>query len=249
MNNYRFLFNCFISLIIAMLFSCSNTKKIPPAQPIGPSPEVTKIVPEKKQEKKEVRIERLKTIDPLAAFQIHGTKALAELMEATLGGIAGNIISQSMDSITIRIRSSIPHATVERIAEGVNITFESEYSSANELNLSKEKLSVWDNADQTLAELIAVFNDFPGTNILIESHLYSKSTAQTRAEQAKQRAEAFRNYFRKHGIADSRLSLKSYINSSRLASKSNKNPHSKIQFVLTAGDLMRADAKRKADIF
>src|SRR3712207_3943990 len=54
-----------------------------------------------------------------------GSTARGAIIGAVLGGAAGAIIGHQMDQQAKEIKQQIPGAVVERVGEGINVTFES----------------------------------------------------------------------------------------------------------------------------
>ena len=90
--------------------------------------------------------------------------AIGAIIGAAVGGTSGYAIGRNMDKQAKAIKDSIPDAQVERVGEGINITF----NSALLFKINKSDLS--DSAKASLNKVAGIFNDYPETNLLVEGH-------------------------------------------------------------------------------
>ena len=86
------------------------------------------------------------------------------LAGAAIGGVAGNLIGKNMDEQAKALNQAVPSAEVNRVGEGINMTFDS--SLAFKLNSSELSSSY----KSDLAAAAQVFKSYPDTHILIEGH-------------------------------------------------------------------------------
>ena len=128
----------------------------------------------------------------------------AILAGAAVGGTAGNLIGRHMDEQARELEQAVPTADVERVDEGINMTFDSslmfELGSAD-INSAYES---------DLAAAAAVFAKYEDTNILIEGHTDNTGTDAINEPLSEQRAKAVSAYFAAQGISPNRLSEKWY---------------------------------------
>ena len=86
------------------------------------------------------------------------------LAGAAIGGVAGNLIGKEMDDQAKELKQAVPTAQVERIGEGINLTFESG------LMFKINSAEISDSYKKDLNSAAEVFVKYPETNILIEGH-------------------------------------------------------------------------------
>src|SRR3954454_11425063 len=104
------------------------------------------------------------------------------LIGAAVGGGAGYLIGHHMDKQAKDIKQAVPDAQVERVGEGINMTFNSGL-------LFKVNSSALSEAAKTNLEKVAgVFVKYPETNILIEGHTDNTGPADYNMELSKKRA-------------------------------------------------------------
>lgn len=93
--------------------------------------------------------------------------AVGALVGAAIGGAAGNLIGKKMDRQAEAIKQAIPEAEVQRVGEGINVTFSSD------LLFEKGKAALNDNGKSTISKVSKVFLDYPDTYIVVEGHTSS----------------------------------------------------------------------------
>lgn len=172
-----------------------------------------------------------------------GNKTLGTIIGAVVGGTAGAIIGRDMDKQAEDIKNDIPGAKVERVEEGIKVEF-------NEKILFEfSKSDLGDSAKKNLNSLITVLNNYPNTNIEIQGHTDSRGTDDYNMGLSVRRATAVRDYLRQNGIAAPRMTTKGFGESA--PSYSNDTPEGmaqnrRVEFLITANDKMKAEAKKEA---
>src|SRR6476646_8396651 len=82
------------------------------------------------------------------------------LAGAAIGGAAGNLIGKKMDAQAKELKQAVPTAQVERVGEGINLTFES--GLLFQLNSSE----IGESYKNDLGSAAEVFKKYPETNIV-----------------------------------------------------------------------------------
>lgn len=177
--------------------------------------------------------------------------ALGAIIGAVVGGAAGGIIGNKMDRQAEEIKQEIPGAEVQRVGEGINVTF-------NEKNPDGSKAGVYfqtnmydinSNSKLALDKLIKVFNEYPETNILVEGHTDSRGTDEYNNNLSQKRAISVGNYLKAAGISASRLTIKWYGESQpkvENSSPENMAENRRVEFAITANDKMKEQAAKEA---
>lgn len=172
-----------------------------------------------------------------------GNKTLGTIIGAVVGGTAGAIIGRDMDKQAEDIKNDIPGAKVERVEEGIKVEF-------NEKILFEfSKSDLGDSAKKNLNSLITVLNNYPNTNIEIQGHTDSRGTDDYNMGLSVRRATSVRDYLRQNGIAAPRMTTKGFGESA--PAYSNDTPEGmaqnrRVEFLITANDKMKAEAKKEA---
>ena len=86
------------------------------------------------------------------------------IIGATVGGTAGALIGRHMDKQAEELRNDLKGAHVERVGEGILITFESG------LLFKTDSYELDPNTKANLTELAKTLNKYDDTDILIEGH-------------------------------------------------------------------------------
>ena len=93
-----------------------------------------------------------------------GNTAVGAIIGAVVGGAAGAYIGNYMDRQAEEMRRDLEGATIERIGEGIKITFDSG------ILFEIDKSSLQYEAKVNLEKLAAILNKYEDTEVLIEGH-------------------------------------------------------------------------------
>ena len=132
------------------------------------------------------------------------SSVIGALIGAAVGGGAGYLIGNNMDKQARAIKQAVPDAQVERVGEGINMTF----NSGLLFKISSSELS--DSARYNLDRIAKVFIEYPETTILVEGHTDNTGTVQYNIDLSKQRANAVSDYLISKGVAKTRFDVKWY---------------------------------------
>ncbi len=128
-----------------------------------------------------------------------GSTAQGAIIGAAVGGVAGAIIGRQMDKQADELRQNIPGAKVERVGEGIQVTFESGIL----FDFGSDVLRP--EARQNLQNLANSLQQYPGTDLLIVGHTDNVGSAEYNQRLSERRAVAAANYLASLGVARSRL--------------------------------------------
>lgn len=181
-----------------------------------------------------------------------GNTALGAILGAAVGGVAGGIIGNKMDRQAEKIKTEIPGAKVERVGEGIDVTFDENNPDGTKMGVFFEtnKYDISSNSKLALDKLQKIFAEYPETNILVEGHTDDVGTDAYNMTLSQKRAVAVTDYLKKVGVSSSRIITKWYGESQpKVANDSDANraQNRRVQFVITANEKMKADAKKEAD--
>lgn len=130
-----------------------------------------------------------------------GNSKVGAVIGGVVGGTAGVLIGKKMDNQAKKIETEIPGADVERVDDGIVVTFDENsgvYFDTNKADINaKSKV--------TLDKLAKVFIDFPDTNILVVGHTDSSGNDDYNMALSEKRAKSVTNYLVSDGIAASRF--------------------------------------------
>ena len=177
--------------------------------------------------------------------------ALGAIIGAAVGGVAGGIIGNKMDKQAEKIRTELPGAKVERVGEGIEVTFDESNPDGTKAGVYFEtnKYNISSNSRLALDKLQKIFAEYPETNILIEGHTDNVGTDTYNLGLSQRRADAVGNSLQAMGISSSRLITRWYGESQPKVANdtdTNRAMNRRVQFVITANEKMKADAKQAA---
>lgn len=129
----------------------------------------------------------------------YGSSAKGAIIGAAVGGTAGAIIGNYMDRQAEEMQQSVEGAKVERVGEGIQLTFDSGILFAT----NSSTLSA--TAQLNVADLAAILQKYPDTNIVIAGHTDSTGADDYNQKLSERRAEAVTNYLLGKGISKTRL--------------------------------------------
>jgi outer membrane protein OmpA-like peptidoglycan-associated protein len=129
-----------------------------------------------------------------------GNTAVGAIIGAAVGGTAGALIGRHMDRQAEEMRQDVKNAKIERIGEGIKITFDSGILFQTN---SSELQSV---AKANIESLAKVLKKYPDTNILIEGDTDNTGTEEYNQKLSERRAQAVADYQKNLGVDGSRIS-------------------------------------------
>lgn len=128
-----------------------------------------------------------------------GNTAAGAIIGAAVGGAAGAIIGRQMDRQAEELRQEVANAEVERVGEGIQVTF----NSAILFDFAKSDLRPQSQSD--LADLAQSLKKYPNTDVVIYGHTDNVGSDATNDPLSLRRAQAAGNYLVAQGVASSRV--------------------------------------------
>jgi outer membrane protein OmpA-like peptidoglycan-associated protein len=128
-----------------------------------------------------------------------GSTARGAIIGAVVGGVVGGVIGRQMDKQAGELAQNIPGAKVERVGEGIQVTFESG------LLFDFDSDRVRQEAATNLRNLASSLGEYPNTELLIVGHTDSDGTDSYNWTLSERRATSAANYLASQGVARTRL--------------------------------------------
>jgi outer membrane protein OmpA-like peptidoglycan-associated protein len=174
-----------------------------------------------------------------------GNTAMGAIIGAAVGGTAGAIIGRKMDKQAEEMEKVLGNETAEvkREGEGIVINFK------EKVLFGFDRSDLNSSAQTNLGKLVEVLQKYPDTNIEIIGHTDSKGTEAYNQALSERRANSVASYLRDRGISSTRLTAKGMGESDPVASNDTEEGQSqnrRVEFVITANEKMKADAKKEA---
>ena len=174
-----------------------------------------------------------------------GNTALGASIGGVVGGAAGAYIGDRMDKQAQRIEEEIPGAEVERVGEGINVTFD----ETSGVYFDTDKYSVEGQSREALMSLANIFKEYPNTNILVEGHTDSTGSDAYNLTLSKNRAQAVTSFLVNQGIDKGRIDTKWYGEAQPKYDNSTVEGRSKnrrVELAIVANEQLKEEAKQKA---
>lgn len=126
---------------------------------------------------------------------------IGAVIGGVIGGGAGVLIGKKMDDQAKKIETEVPGAKVERVDNGIVVTFDENsgvYFDTNKSNINSK-------SQATLNKLSNVFKEFPDTKIVVVGHTDNTGKDSYNMELSKKRAQSVTNYLVTNGLLSSRF--------------------------------------------
>ena len=173
-----------------------------------------------------------------------GNSALGAIIGGVVGGAAGAYIGNRMDKQAKQIESEVPGAEVERVGEGINVTFDENSG----VYFATEKYNINAKSEENLNKLAEIFKEYPDTNILVEGHTDNTGSESYNLTLSKNRAQAVTNYLVDHGISASRFDTKWYGEAQPKYDNTTAEGRSKnrrVEIAIVANEELKKEAEKQ----
>jgi outer membrane protein OmpA-like peptidoglycan-associated protein len=128
-----------------------------------------------------------------------GSTARGAIIGAAVGGAAGALIGHQMDQQAEALEEELPGATVERVGEGIQVTF------ASGILFDFDAYALRSEARANLGNLAASLNRYPDSEVLIVGHTDSSGADAYNQTLSERRAGAARDFLLAQGVAAGRI--------------------------------------------
>lgn len=170
-----------------------------------------------------------------------GNTAVGVLIGAGIGGAAGALIGRHMDKQVEELQADLEGATVQRVGEGILITF-------NEgLQFDSDSYKIRSESDQNLNKLTEVLQKYEDTEILIEGHTDNTGSEAYNQTLSEKRANAVKVYLSSKGVLSERLLQKGYGENQPLSDNDTaegRQNNRRVEVAIYANDKMKKMAEK-----
>jgi len=174
-----------------------------------------------------------------------GNTAAGAIIGAVIGGSAGVAIGAYMDKQAAEIRNDIRDAKVERIGEGIKITFNS--GILFDVNSSALKPV----SQQNINQLAVVLNKYKDTEILIEGHTDSTGSEAHNQQLSDSRAESVARQLKSQGVSGGRTTTVGYGEDQPIAdngSLDGRTLNRRVEVAIFANNKLKRAAKENKQL-
>ena len=169
-----------------------------------------------------------------------GNTALGAIIGAAVGGAAGAYIGNYMDKQAEEIKNDIQGAKVERVGEGIKITFESG------ILFDINKSSLRGEATDNLNKLAVILNKYQDTKILIEGHTDSTGSDEYNMDLSLRRANSVSTALTAQQVIPTRMTIQGYGETQPIAdnaTSSGRQLNRRVEIAIFANDKLKNAAK------
>ena len=172
-----------------------------------------------------------------------GSTARGAIIGAVVGGAAGAIIGHQMDQQAKEIKQEIPGAVVERVGEGIQVTFES--GLLYDYNSDRIKPAAAEN----LRNLARSLNNYPNTDLVIVGHTDDIGSDDFNQGLSERRARAAANYLASLGVNPARLRTYGRGEAEPVVANTGESARAqnrRVEVAIFANAAAREEARRRA---
>jgi outer membrane protein OmpA-like peptidoglycan-associated protein len=172
-----------------------------------------------------------------------GNTAVGAIIGAAVGGATGAYIGHYMDKQAEEMQADLEGAKVERVGEGIKITFDSG------ILYDVNKATLRPEAKTNLDKMAVILNKYPDTNILIEGHTDATGTDELNLELSRNRAGSVSNYLAGLDVDPSRFTTMGYGESQPLATNDTdegRRQNRRVELAIMANDKLKKAAEQKS---
>ena len=172
--------------------------------------------------------------------KLAGNTAAGAIVGAAVGGTAGALIGHNMDKQAAEMKKDLAGAKVERVGEGIKITF----ASGILFKTGSSELS--GTAKENIANLAKILCKYEDTNIIIEGDTDSEGGTELNQKLSERRAQAVADYTKSLGVVGTRISTLGRGESNPVASNETvegRAQNRRVEVVIFANEKMKKAAE------
>jgi outer membrane protein OmpA-like peptidoglycan-associated protein len=169
--------------------------------------------------------------------------AVGAILGAAVGGAAGGIIGNYMDNQAAEMQQDIQGARIERIGEGIKITFDSG------ILFDVDKYELREQAKRNIEKLAVLLNKYEDTNILLAGHTDSDGSDDYNMTLSERRARAVAGYLAANSVASARMTVMGFGETQPIASNDTvegKQANRRVEVAIMANDKLKKAAEQQA---
>jgi outer membrane protein OmpA-like peptidoglycan-associated protein len=169
-----------------------------------------------------------------------GNTTTGAIVGAAVGGATGAAIGNYMDRQARELEEDLENATVERVGEGIKITFDSG------ILFDTESYSLKDASKEDIAKLAEVLNKYEDTNIMFAGHTDSRGTEQYNQELSEKRAKSVAEYAAFTGVDADRMTIIGYGESDPIETNdtaAGRQQNRRVEIAIWANDELKEAAE------
>lgn len=169
-----------------------------------------------------------------------GNTVTGAIIGAAVGGAAGAAIGNYMDRQARELREELDNAEVERVGEGIKITFDSS------LLFDIDSSSLRDATKNELEDLAEILQKYENTKIQFAGHTDSTGPAEYNQELSEERAKSVAKYTSFVGVDSERMIIIGYGEEEPVAmneTESGRQQNRRVEMAIYANDELKEAAE------
>jgi outer membrane protein OmpA-like peptidoglycan-associated protein len=173
----------------------------------------------------------------------NGSTTRGAIIGAVVGGAAGAIIGHQMDQQAKELDQNIAGAKVERVGEGIQVTFDSGLLYDFNSNVVRPE------ARTNLRELAKSLSKYPDSNLLIAGHTDSVGTDDYNQRLSERRAQAAADYLVSQGVDRARINTRGLGEAEPVAANATdegRQQNRRVEVAIYANEKLRQSAAQQA---
>ncbi|GAB3291066.1 OmpA family protein [Hymenobacter humi] len=166
--------------------------------------------------------------------------AIGAIVGAAAGGTAGALIGRKMDKAAEDLQRDMKDAKVERVGEGIKITFDSG------ILFDSNSSSLRPASESDITKMAAILQKYPDTNVLIEGHTDNTGSDAINQPLSERRAQAVATSTIAKGVSSSRITTQGYGSTQPVADNSTvegKQANRRVEVAIYANEKMKKAAE------
>jgi len=173
-----------------------------------------------------------------------GNTAVGAILGAAIGGVAGAYIGDYMDKQAAEIEKDIEGAKVERVGEGIKITFDSG------ILFDVDRATLKPPIEAELVDLAMILNKYDDTNILLEGHTDSTGSEEHNLDLSRKRAQSVSNFLAVQEVSPTRFTIMGYGEVQPIAENATVEGRAlnrRVEIAIYANDELKKAAEEKTE--
>jgi outer membrane protein OmpA-like peptidoglycan-associated protein len=170
-----------------------------------------------------------------------GNTAMGAILGAAIGGAAGYGIGRYMDKQAEELKKDLEGAEIERVGEGIKITFR----DGIQFDLNSSALT--ETTKTNLQDLAKTLNKYKDTNVLVEGHTDISGTHEHNMKLSERRAESVTAYLETLGVARKRVTSEGYGPDQPVADNNSdygRQQNRRVEVAIFANDKLKKKAEK-----
>ena len=166
--------------------------------------------------------------------------AIGAIIGAAAGGTAGALIGRKMDKQAEDLQRDMANAKVERVGEGIKITFDSG------ILFDTNSATLRAASETDIAKMATILQKYADTNVLIEGHTDNSGSDAINQPLSERRAQSVASSTIAKGVAANRVSTQGYGSTQPVADNTTgegKQANRRVEVAIYANEKMKKAAE------